>query len=240
MNSQSPANNSQPTPEYLQGIPLFSGLPQNALKEIAGLMKFRSFGAGLTLFHQDMPGATMYLIDDGHVRIYSIGQTGLEFTYYIYGPQDIFGELSLFDDGYHSATCITLTPIKTWLLSKENLMNMIKKYPDLSLELLRLTAKRVRTATRKSEAMAFQDVQGRLAYEMLELEARCGISTKEGTLIGVPLNQIELASLVGATRESVNKALAAFRSHNLIKLNGTSIVIVNREGLEKITRERGR
>lgn len=240
MNSQSQANNPQPALDYLQGVPLFGGLPQKALVEIAALMKYRSFGAGLTLFHQDMPGGTLYLIADGYVRIYSVGQTGLEFTYYIYGPTEIFGELSLLDNGYHSATCITLTPIKTWLLSREDLLGLLKSHTDLSLEFLRLAAKRVRAATRKSESMAFQDVQGRLAYEMLELATRCGSPTKDGVVIGVPLNQIELASLVGATRESVNKALAMFRSQELIKMNGSTIVVLNRAGLEKITRERGR
>lgn len=240
MNSQSPANNPQPSVEYLQGIPLFSGMQESALAEFAGLMKHRSFGTGLTLFHQDMPGGTLYLIESGYIRIYSIGQTGLEFTYYIYGPADIFGELSLLDNGYHSATCITLTPIKTWTIAKEDLLGMLKKYPSLSLEFLRLTAKRVRAATRKSEALAFQDVQGRLAYEILELERRSGTPTKEGSLINIPLNQIELASMVGATRESVNKALAAFKAQDLIRLNGTTITVISRGGLEKITRERGR
>ena len=79
-----------------------------------------------------------------------------------------------------------------------------------------------------------------LLAEMLNLEARNSVRTDEGALIEVPLSQVELASMVGATRESVNKALAMFRSQNLIKLLGSSIVIVDREGLEKILLERGR
>jgi CRP-like cAMP-binding protein len=133
-----------------------------------------------------------------------------------------------------------MTPIKTWMLSKEHLLGIINKYPIISLQFLRVIARRVRSATQKSEAMAFQDVQGRLAYEMLSLASRSNTHTVDGTLIEVPLNQIELASMVGATRESVNKALSMFKSQNLIKLTGTSIVITNRDGLEKITLERGR
>ncbi len=241
MNSLSQANNNpRPTLDFLKSVPLFEEMGEDALNETAGLMQFRTFGTGLTLFHQDMPGTTLYLIAEGYVRIYSIGQSGLEFTHYIYGATDIFGELSLLDNGYHSATCITMTSIKTWLLSKENLHLLVNKYPPLSLQLLRLVARRVRTATRKSEAMAFHDVQGRLAYEMLHLEALSNTRTDEGTLIEIPLNQIELASMVGATRESVNKALALFKSQNLIKLSGANITVLDRIGLEKLLRERGR
>jgi CRP-like cAMP-binding protein len=219
---------------------LFRGLEQGTLEEFADLMTYRAFGKGMTLFHQDMPGTTLYLIADGFVRTYSIGQTGQEFTYWIYGPGEVFGELSLLDQGYHSATCTTLTPIKTWLLSKENLFSVLRRHPPLMLRLLGMIAQRVRIATRKAEVMAFQDVQGRLAYEVLALAEKSASRTEEGIAIEVPLTQYELATMVGATRESVNKALSMLRSHNLIKLSGTSIIICDEQGLQRMIVERGR
>jgi CRP-like cAMP-binding protein len=194
----------------------------------------------MTLFHQDMPGMTLYIIAEGYVRLYSIGQTGQEFTYYIYGPTEIFGELSLMDNGYHAATCITMMPTKIWLLSKDHLFDILQKYPAVNLRLMGIIASRVRSTTRKAEAMAFQDVQGRLAYEILNLEKMNGQRTDEGILIGIPLNQNDLASMVGATRESVNKALSTFRSQNLIKITGTGVLITDEAGLEKLLMERGR
>ncbi len=241
MNFHSPGNNhSQVSLEFLSTVPIFTGLDQAILEEIANLMQYRAFGTGMTLFHQDMPGTTLYLIAEGFVRIYSIGQTGQEFTHYLYGPTDIFGELSLLDNGYHSATCITMTPIKTWLFSKENLFVIFQKYPAIMRSLLALVSRRVRIAAQKSETMAFHDVQGRLVYELLELEAKSGQRTKDGTLICVPLTQNDLASLVGATRESVNKVLSTLRSQNFIKMNGNDIMITDHNGLEKILIARGR
>ena len=241
MNSRSPANSQPPVSlEFLRSVPRFTGLETGVLEEIAGLMQYRAFGSGMTLFHQDMPGTTLYLMADGFVRIYAIGQTGQEFTYDIYGPADIFGEQSLLDDGYHSATCVTMTPIRTWLLSKDNLFMLLRKHPDLTLGMLGMIAHRARTATQKSEAMAFQDVQGRLAYEMLSLGARSAKRTEEGILIEVPLTQNDLASMVAATRESVNKALAMLKAQDLIRISGTSIVVVDRARLERIITERGR
>jgi len=241
MTSLSPANSQVPDPlEFLKRIPLFAELDQHTLADISGRIQYRTFGSGMTIFHQDMPGMTLYLIAAGYVRLYSMGQTGQEFTYYIYGPTEIFGELSLLDNGYHAASCITLTPIKIWLLSKDHLFDLLQRYPALNSRLLRIIASRVRSTTRKAEAMAFQDVQGRLAYEMLDLAEMCGGQVTEGISIDVPLNQNDLASMVGATRESVNKALATFRSKNLIKMSGSNIVITDRSGLEQMLLERGR
>jgi CRP-like cAMP-binding protein len=242
MTSRSQANNNQATSagEFVKKVPIFQGLEQAARDEIAAMMQYRTFGAGMTLFHQDMPGMTLYIMAEGFVRLYSIGQTGQEFTYYLYGPMDIFGELSLLDNGYHSATCTTVTPIKTWIISKEHLFNIFQKYPTVTMQLMGTLSRRARAATRKSEVMAFQDVQGRLAYELLVLAEKASTQTAEGLLMEIPLNQNELASMVGATRESVNKALAMFKSHNLVKVSGTTILISDKQGLEKIIAERGR
>ena len=144
------------------------------------------------------------------------------------------------DNGYHAATCITITPTKTWLLSKDHLFDILQKYPAINARLLSIIANRVRSTTRKAEVMAFQDVQGRLAYEMLNLEKKHGQQSKEGILIGIPLNQNDLASMVGATRECVNKALSTFRSQNLIKISASNLIITDKAGLEKLLQERGR
>ena len=241
MKSRKPVSDSPDEAlRFIYSLPLFEGLDRVALVEIANRMQCRTFGAEVTLFHQDMPGMMLYMLSEGHVRLYSIGHTAQEFTYYICGPGEVFGELSLLDDGYHSATCMTMTPIKTWLLFKDQLADILQKYPLVSLRLLGILANRIRNTTRKAEAMAFQDVQGRLAYEILNLARKYGIQTEEGIMISVPLNQNDLASMVGATRESVNKALSLLRTQNMIRLSGSSVVMMDRPGLERMLRERGR
>jgi CRP-like cAMP-binding protein len=241
MSSPSLANSQPPDAlAFLENIPLFAELDRATLSDISARVQYRTFGHSMTLFHQDMPGMTLYMIAEGYVRLYSLGQTGQEFTYYICGPTEIFGETSLLDSGYHPASCVTLTPIKIWLLSKDHLFELMEKHPEIYIRLLHIIASRVRSTTRKAEAMAFQDVQGRLAHEMLDLGKKCGHQVDEGISIDIPLNQNDLASMVGATRESVNKALATFRSRDLIKMTGTNIVLTDREGLEKMLLERGR
>ena len=79
---------------FLDSLPLFAGLSHDQLSEVAGRMKRRSFAPGVTLYHQDMPGLMLYMIEEGSVRLFSIGRTGQELTLGIFGEGEIFGELS--------------------------------------------------------------------------------------------------------------------------------------------------
>ena len=91
---------------------------------------------------------------------------------------------------------------------------------------------RVRYTTDYAESLAFLDVYGRVAAKLLELADRYGVQ-KEGIEIELRLTQAELASLVGATRESVNKVLGAFRDQGLIEVEGQRITILDRQGLKR-------
>jgi len=95
-------------PEFLSSLPLFASLSEEQLEQIAQRVSRRTFALGVTLFHQDMPGTMMYMIESGSVRVISIGRTGQELTLNVCGPGDLFGELSILDGQHRSATAITL------------------------------------------------------------------------------------------------------------------------------------
>jgi CRP-like cAMP-binding protein len=195
---------------------------------------------GVTLFHQDMPGTMMYMIESGSVRVISIGRTGQELTLNVLGPGELFGELSLLDGQQRSATAITLAPTVAWLLSQADLKEFMHKYPPVNQAMILILVERVRSIARRLEAMTFQDVLGRLAYELLSLAERSGQPSDKGVEITIPLTQVDLATMVGATRESVNKSVSILRSKGLIDFDGTSWFLQNPAGLQKILYERGR
>ena len=88
--------------------------------------------------------------------------------------------------------------------------------------------------------MTFQDVLGRLAFELLSLAERSGNTSEQGIEITIPLTQVDLATMVGATRESVNKAVSILRTRNLVDFDGSSWVILDTSGMQQILYERGR
>ena len=155
--------------EFLSSLTLFAGLAPQQLEQIATRIQRRSFALGVTLFHQDMPGTMMYMIESGSVRVISIGRTGQELTLNVLGPGEIFGELSILDGEQRSATAITLEPAVVWLLSQIDLTKIMNEYPTVNQAMVQLLVDRVRDTARRLEAMTFQDVLGRLAFELLSL-----------------------------------------------------------------------
>jgi CRP-like cAMP-binding protein len=127
-----------------------------------------------------------------------------------------------------------------WLLSHADLDALRERYPSLARNMIILLTQRVRTAASHVEAIIFQDVQGRLAYELLLLATIHGSPSNPGILIEVPLTQSDLATIVGATRESVNKALVYLRGRNLVKVEGTQVRVLDPDGLRRVIYERGR
>jgi CRP/FNR family cyclic AMP-dependent transcriptional regulator len=227
-------------PEFLSSLPLFADLTEDQLDQIAQRIQRRTFAFGITLFHQDMPGTMMYMIESGSVRVISIGRTGQELTLNVLGPGELFGELSLLDGQQRSATAITLAPTVAWLLSQADLKEFMHKYPPVNQAMILILVERVRSIARRLEAMTFQDVLGRLAYELLSLAERSGQPSDKGVEITIPLTQVDLATMVGATRESVNKSVSILRSKGLIDFDGTSWFLQNPAGLQQILYERGR
>jgi CRP-like cAMP-binding protein len=226
--------------EFLKEVPLFHGLVQDQLADVANRVSFRIFAPGVTIFHQDMPGTMLYMIEEGNVRIFSLGKTGQELTISILGPKDIFGELALLDRKPHSATVVTLTETTVWMLPCRDFEDLVDKYPSLLREMNLMLVSRIRNTTHLVEAMTFEDILGRLAYQLLRLTEKYGQTQEEEIDITIPLTQTELATLVGASREHVNKCLAIMRTQNLIRTEEARITLINPTGIRRIIYERGR
>jgi CRP/FNR family transcriptional regulator, cyclic AMP receptor protein len=135
---------------------------------------------------------------------------------------------------------LTITQTEVWLLPGVDYEEMLERYPSVSKALVDVLVQRLRSAINHAESLVFQDVLGRLAYEILYLAECHGKKVGETLEIGFPLTQNDLATMVGATRESVNKALSVLRAKNLVSLECASIMVLNLPGLMRIVYERGR
>jgi CRP-like cAMP-binding protein len=127
-----------------------------------------------------------------------------------------------------------------WLMPKTALDELMHDHPRIAQAIIRLLVQRIRARALYTEAMTFQDVQGRVAYVLVNLAERFGVETGGSLEIVVPLTQVDLGSIIGATRESVNKALATLRSQDLVHLEGSRMFILSMIGLQRMIQERGR
>jgi CRP/FNR family cyclic AMP-dependent transcriptional regulator len=118
-------------------------------------------------------------------------------------------------------------------LPRSAYLDHLRRCPQLALNVMRTLSTRLRSTTDQAGSLAFLDVYRRVARKLLELAEGHGVTEAEGVRIAVPLTQQELATMVGATRESTNKALAAFRRQGLIRLRRGQIIVVNPQALRE-------
>lgn len=216
----------------LRNVPFFAGLSDRELEALADGLEKRTFGKGMIIFHKDSPGDTMYIIESGKVRIFILSESGQEISVNIYGPGDTFGELALLDGLPRSAGAVAVERTVTLTLHRDDFLPHLETYPRMAQSIIEVLSTRLRYTTTYAESLAFLDVYGRVAAKLLELAERYGVQ-KEGIEIELRLTQSELASWVGATRESVNKVLGTFRGQGLIEIEGKKITISDQQGLEK-------
>lgn len=225
---------------FMQEVPVFSRLTPDQLEALSGRMRRRVFGRGVVIFHQGMPGHALYIIESGSVRIFVLSEAGQEISVNIYGSGEIFGELSLLDGLPHSASAAAMEPMAVWMLFRDDFRRVVQEIPGMAIGIIECLSARLRQTTQYAEQMVFLDVPGRVARELLQLAGRYGTRGDDGSiLIDLPLTQGELATMVGATRESVNKVLAHFRTMGYLATEGRRLRILASDELSWLLTSQG-
>ena len=217
--------------DFLRSTPLFASLPDDELEVLGRGLGKRTFGKGMIIFHRGSPGQTLYIIETGLVRIFSLSESGQELTVNLYGPGELFGEMAVLDERTRSAGALCMERTVTHTLHRDIFVRCLQGNPALAYGIIELLSGRLRYTTYHLESLAFLDVYGRVADKLLELAERFGGQGQRARL-DLHLTQSELASWLAASRESVNKVLGQFRDQGLIAVDGQEITILDRYGLE--------
>ena len=213
--------------------PLFTALDDAQAASLRASMDSVKITKGGILFKEGDEGEHVYVIVDGKLKLGTSSADGRENLLSILGPGEMFGELSLFDPGPRTSTATAVTDAKLLSLSHEKLIPWLKGNPEVSPHLLARLAQRLRRTNEAVGDLVFSDVPGRVAKALIDLGERFGKQTDEGLYVHHDLTQEELAQLVGASRETVNKALAYFAGRNWLKLDGREVLITDLYRLEK-------
>ena len=222
--------------EVVRRAPLFTALDESAALSLRASMDTVKIAKGSILFKEGDDGEHLYVIIDGKLKLGTSSGDGRENLLSILGPGEMFGELSLFDPGPRTSTATAVTDAKLLSLSHEKVIPWLKQNPEVSLQLLTRLSQRLRRTNEAVGDLVFSDVPGRVAKALIDLGDRFGKTTPEGLLVNHDLTQEELAQLVGASRETVNKALADFAGRGWLKLDGRSVLITDVERLSKRSR----
>lgn len=188
---------------------------------------------GKHLFQEGDPGDRLYIVTQGKIKLTHASGDGRESLLMVLGPGDMFGELSLFDPGPRTSTAVAITDSEVLGLGNNDLRPWLSGRPEVAQSLLQALAHRLRRTNVTMSDLVFADVPGRVAKAIIELGEKFGSRTTAGLMVNHDLTQEELAQLVGASRETVNKALADFASRGWIRLETRSVEIFDVERLSR-------
>ncbi len=219
---------------FLGRVSLFSQLQPSDLTLLAEKLKRRNFHKGKVIFHQDDPGDRLHLVANGLVKISIISQDGRENDLALLAPGDCFGEMSILDGGLRSASAVAADATETMTLSREDFLSFITQYPQVAIQIITMLVGRLRATDEMIGDMVFLDVPTRVAKKLVELSRMYQDSQDPSGDVTVPLGQEELSRLVGSSRETVSRALTAYRKNGLLTTSHRKITICDLPGLERM------
>ena len=211
--------------EILAKVLLFSVLPEEERERLGRLLRPRRYARGEVIFLEGDQGTALCLIAEGRIRIQLTGTDGREVVIIVYGPGEIFGELALLDGEPRSADAIAQDAARVFWLQREDFAAFLDSHPRAAMTMLGNLSRRLRHTTRVVQDATFRDVPARLARVLLDLAARNGQADPQGIRVELGMTQAELAAMVGASRESVNRALRGFEQRGLIGWDSRRITI---------------
>ena len=219
--------------DVLMQAPLFSALDPEAAAALRAASSQVRLAKGQILFHEGDQGDRLYVVEEGKVKLGTTSSDGRETLLAVVGPGEMIGELSLFDPGPRTATATALTDTVVRGLGHTALRPWLAGRPEVAEPLLRALARRLRRTNEAMSDLVFSDVPGRVAKALIDLGERFGEPSPAGLQVTHDMTQEELAQLVGASRETVNKALADFAHRGWIKLESRSVTIYDNDRLAR-------
>ncbi|MEO6398879.1 MAG: Crp/Fnr family transcriptional regulator [Tepidiformaceae bacterium] len=222
---------ANPQDAYIRDLPLLARLPEADLQALASRGRVRRFAQGSAIFHEGDPGDALHVVVEGQVRITVLSGGGNEATVATVETGDCFGEFALLDGRPRSATATATRATRTFVVTRNDFVEWLSARPAAALALLETLSLRLRRTDEALADMTFLDLEHRLAKQILRLS-----TSPDGKAARPPIRvtQGDLASMLGVSRESVNKQLNAFAREGWIKLSRGTIAVVVPEALRQL------
>lgn len=224
---------------FLRQTPLFAELGDTGLATLASDFRRRELARGDVIFRQGDESRSLYVVFKGKIRIFKISSAGNETSLTIFSSGDIIGEFACLDGEPRSATAVALGRSVVWEMGGDIFIDHLRRQPDLALRMARLLARKLRWTAAYAETIAQFDAAGRLLHLLLLYNAQFGEELEAGKryLLDLSLNQTDLASLVGARREWVNRLLRQWERRKLLHYRAGRLTILD---LPRVQEERDR
>ncbi|MCJ7769718.1 MAG: Crp/Fnr family transcriptional regulator, partial [Dehalococcoidales bacterium] len=166
-------------------------------------------------------------VASGAVKVFKTSADGKEQTLAIIRPKETFNEVPVFDGGTNPASAQAMTPVTLYGISRNDINNILRSYPSIAINVIKIMAGRLRHLVALVEDLSFRRVIGRVARILLEYAA-------DGASPVPRLTQRDMAAMAGTAREVVSRSLKTLEEDGLIKIDRHRIIIKDKEALKEI------
>lgn len=197
-------------------------------------LRRRSYVAGQLIYSQGDAGTELFRVVEGSVRMFITRSDGREVTLILFHPGDCFGDSSLVDGEPRPQSTEAQTDVTLEVLSRANFDALRGEYREFDLALLKLLARQMRVVSDQFTASNLDELPARVARRIVATGQSFGTAAVEGTGVSMRLSQSEIATMVGASRQSVNRVLQKLQADGLIKIEYGHLLILDAPGLERV------
>ncbi len=211
----------------LESVPIFSDLSKSDLTKISDRMTQRTFTKNQMILLEDDLGQTFFVISKGSVKITRLSDDGREVILAMLGEADFFGEMSLLDGDGRSANVVALEASEVLTLARNEFLDILEKYPKISICLLEELTHRLRKSDQQIESLSLSDVEQRIGITLIRLAEELG-TIKQGsvTITNLPFQQ-DIANMAGTSRETVSRTFKLLEEKGFLTRQGRHLVIYN-------------
>lgn len=217
----------------LRACALFGAMDDASVEAVARLLRTRRFRRNEVVFHAGDPGDALFVVESGSVKIVLASVEGEEAIIATLGPGEFFGELAILDGAERSATAVALEPTALGSLGRAPFLELVAREPGIRVALLAALAGELRRLTRHVEELHFLALPGRLALRLVEL-AHPSDAADPAAVVSGHYTQSDLASMIGCSRQTVNRLLGDFAAEGLIRVEHDTIHIPDLEALARV------
>ena len=207
----------------------FASLDESLLAELAEGTRLLRFERGETLFWQGEPGAGLYMIRRGLVKLFKVSPQGRELIVNVFEEGATFGEVPTFDDGPNPVNVAALEDSEVWVIGRDIIRQLMLRHPEMYRAVMLNLARNLRMMVGVVEQLSFYQVINRLAQLLIQLSPE----QLAEQAAGARLTQDQLAARLGTVREVVARSLRQLERSGAIRIRRRQIEILDRAALEE-------
>lgn len=216
--------------DIISTIPLFNGLPDDQLEAIKKIALEKQVKKGELVVSEGDDGKGFFVIAEGRIKVFKVSAEGKEQILHIFGPGQPFGEVPVFAGQKFPANAQAIDNAKLLFLPRAAIVDLITANPSLALNMLAEMSKKLRLFAVQIENLSLKEMPARLASYLIHLADEQGADQ----IVTLKISKGQLASILGTIPETLSRIFAKLSGNNLIRVEGKTITLLDRDGLEDL------